>query len=215
VNVRTLPRAAVDSTLKLVRLPLDSAIGLLPGNGTGARPVAELVVDRADAALRALFGTVLGDPALREDAQRQQEAAQEREKALRLRLAAERRSEQADTRLEQQHEQAEHERKQAAQRARAQRERAARKRQERQQDAVTTERRRLAASRQATARSAKATDQRAAKKRLKSLDTKANALRDQEQARTAADEATRLGKAAGRIKAERKASPNGNGSERP
>jgi hypothetical protein len=81
MNVREVPRTAVESYLRLVRLPLDGAISLLPGNGTGAKPAARLALDRADATLRAVIATILGDPFIREDAQSRHTA--EREHALR------------------------------------------------------------------------------------------------------------------------------------
>ncbi len=68
MNARAIPRTAVESYLRLVRLPLDGAVGLLPGNRTGAKPAAKLALDRADATLRAVIATILRDPALREDA---------------------------------------------------------------------------------------------------------------------------------------------------
>ena len=37
MNVRAIPRTAVEGYLRLVRVPLDGAVSLLPGNGTGAR----------------------------------------------------------------------------------------------------------------------------------------------------------------------------------
>ncbi len=209
MNSRTLPRAAVDSTLKLVRLPIDSAIRLLPGNGTGARPTATLVVDRADAAIRAVLATVLGDPVLRERAQQQRAATEAREQALRLREAANRKTEQADARLQQQHEQAERRREQAKQRAKAQREQAARKRQEKEREAVQAERKRLAANDRTAARTAEAANRRAAKDRLQALDAKADALGEKQRAQTAGDEAIRLREAASRTKAERKSGANG------
>src|SRR3982074_3762411 len=100
--MRAIPRPAVDSSLRLVRFPLDGATSLLPsnGNGTGAKPVAQLALDRLDARLRALIATILGDPVLRDDAERRRTAAEARETALRLRVEAERKAEEADTRLE-------------------------------------------------------------------------------------------------------------------
>ena len=64
MNARTLPRTAVDGYLRLVRLPLDTAIGLLPGNGNGPAPAAKLAVDRADASVRAVVakGSGLAGP---------------------------------------------------------------------------------------------------------------------------------------------------------
>ena len=69
MNARRIPGTAVENSLRLVRVPLDAAIGRLPGNGTGARPTARLALDRADVAVRAFAGTILGDSVLSEDAQ--------------------------------------------------------------------------------------------------------------------------------------------------
>ena len=79
MNARSIPGAAVENSLRLVRVPLDAAIGWLPGNGTGARPTARLALDRADAALRAFAGTIFGDSVLSEDAQMRRAALNERE----------------------------------------------------------------------------------------------------------------------------------------
>ena len=101
MNARAIPRSAVHTYLRLVRLPLDGAISLLPGNGTGAKPAAELALDRLDATLRAVLARILSDPVLREDAEQRREAA-ERARAWAAGFAceAERKAEQADARLE-------------------------------------------------------------------------------------------------------------------
>ena len=80
MNARSISRIAVESSLMLVRLPLDAVIGRLPGNGTGT-PTARLALDCADATLRAFAGTMLGDSALREGAQTRRAALKERERA--------------------------------------------------------------------------------------------------------------------------------------
>ena len=54
MNVTTIPAIAIDRYLKLVRIPLDTAVGFLPGNGNGRGPAAELALDRADATLRTI-----------------------------------------------------------------------------------------------------------------------------------------------------------------
>src|SRR5512135_2320492 len=113
MNVRVIPRAAVTGYLKLVRTPLDSAIGLLPGNGKGTKPTAQLAVDRADATVRTVAGALLGDPVLREDGERRQQAAHARERGLRLRNRAEQTAEQADARLQEREGRAHQERRRA------------------------------------------------------------------------------------------------------
>jgi len=207
VNVGALRRFAVDSALRLVRLPLDTMIGLLPSDGESAaapRATAKLALDRADGTVRAILGNILGDPVLREDAQNRYAAADERERALRLRGEAEWMSEAADERLDQRHEQSERERKQAQQRAKAQREETDRKRREKTDRAAEVDRERLAASNEAAVRAREEVSDKASEERLEALESKAAALAQQEQALTARDEARRLRDAASRAKAERK-----------
>src|SRR5436305_3590873 len=102
MNIRTIPRTAFTSYLRLVRIPIDAAIGALPGN----REARKLSADRADATVRSVAANVFGDSDLREDAQRRRAAADERAKALKLRGEARRRGQQADSAVEQRHEQA-------------------------------------------------------------------------------------------------------------
>jgi hypothetical protein len=90
VSVTDIPRTVVDSYLRLIRVPIDAAINRLPGNGTGAAPHVRLVVDRADATVRAALASILRDPGLRDDAQQRRTAAEMREHAIQLRQAAER-----------------------------------------------------------------------------------------------------------------------------
>ncbi len=204
MTIRAIPRTAVDTYLKLVRLPLESAIGWLPGNGTGAQPAAGLVLDRADAAVRAVLGTVLADPVLREDAQRRRAAAEERERALDLRTAADRKTEHADTRLQERHQQASRQRQQADQRAKAKRQEAAREQEKEKRRTARTQSTRLDASRKTAERREKVLNNRAANERLETLDAKTDALHEKEKELTARDEAKRLNEAASRAKAERK-----------
>src|SRR5581483_5726631 len=145
--------------LRLFRLPLDAAIDRLPGNGTGASPAARLFVDRADASVRAVLASILGDSSLREDAQQRRAAAEGREHALGLRVEAERKSEKADARLQQREAQAARQREQAKQRAKAQREQVAKTREEKSRRAIEAENKRLEASRKAEARAHEAVNQ--------------------------------------------------------
>lgn len=204
MNARAIPRAAIGGYLRLVRLPFDAAIGLLPGNGAGAAPSARLALDRADASVRAIAATVLNDSVLREDARRRRAAAEERDLALRLRSKAQQKVESADSRLEERRDQTDRVREQAEQRAHARREEAEREREKKVHRAAGAERDRLAASRRAAARAEQAVTERAPKARLDAVKTKADALREKEKALTARDEARRLREAAGRAKAERK-----------
>jgi hypothetical protein len=200
----TISAIAVDRYLKLVRIPLDTAVGFLPGNGDGPGPAAGLALDRADAALRAIAGAVLGDSGLRQDAERRRTAADEREKALRLRATAQRKTDDADAKLANRHDRAERERRQADERAKAQREQAGRKRDEKARQAAKAETKRQRATRKAAAQAKEAIDSRERKARLEALDKKADALEEKEEALTAADEAKRLADVAAQTKAARK-----------
>jgi len=204
MNARTIPRAAVESSLKLVRIPLDAAIGWLPGNGTGARPTARLALDRTDATVRAFAGTILSDSVLREDAEQRRGALKQRERAQELRGEAQNMTEQADARLEDGLDQVARQRAHAERRAKTRLEEADRAREERSRRADETERQRLAASSNAAARADEVVSERAPKMRLETLDAKTDALRKKQQALTAKDEARRLRKAADRAKAARK-----------
>src|SRR3989442_1775457 len=84
MDVRWIPRTAVDGYVRLARRPLDAALGLVDRNGAGT-----IAVDRVDATVRAIAGAALRDDRLREDATRRREAANERERALRLAAEAE------------------------------------------------------------------------------------------------------------------------------
>jgi colicin import membrane protein len=204
VNLRVIPRTAVDRYLKAVRLPLDAATKLLPGRRTGAGSAAKLAVERADATARAVAGTVLGDPALREDARRRRAAASERQRAVKLRTQADDTSDAAEARVEERHDQAQRRRAQADTTAKTRRQRASEEHQQKSQRASAAEKRRREAAREAKAREDKKVDDLAPQARLEALDAKADAEAEREKALVESDEAARLGDAAARVKAARK-----------
>lgn len=205
MNVRTIPRTAVTGYLKLVRTPLDSAIGVLPGNGKSAKPTAQLAVDRADARVRTVAGALLRDPELREDGERRQQAAHERERGLRLRDQAEQTAEQADARLQEREGRAHQERRRARETANTRRRQAETRAQQEKQQAARAESRRREAARKAGAQREQAIEKRAPREELETLDAKSDAYRAREQELAARDEARRLAEAASQVKAERKA----------
>lgn len=205
MNVRTIPRTAVDGYLRLVRVPLDGAISLLPGNGTGAKPTAEVALDRLDATLRGAIANLLSDTALRDDAERRRIAAQERKRALRLRAKAHVTAEEADSRLEERQQEATDLREQATQRAAVRRQMATREHETKKRRAAKAESDRREASRRTAERKQEALSAQASKERLKTVDAKADALRDKEKELAVRDEARRLRDAAGRAKTQRKA----------
>ncbi len=205
MTVRSISRTALEISLTLVRLPLDAVIGRLPGNGTGAQPAARLALDRADATLRAVAGTMLGDPVLREHAQTRRAALKERERAHALRGEAQEKTQEADARLQERQDQVARQRAQAELRAKSRRDAADRQRRAKTRRAGELERTRLAASDNATGRADEAVNQRAPRATLETLDAKSDALRRKEAALAASDEANRLREAAGRAKTARRA----------
>lgn len=205
MNVRVIPRTAVKGYLKLIRTPLDTAIRLLPGNGTGAKPAAQLAVDRADASLRSMAGTLLGDPVLRADGQGRRQAAHERDRGVRLRSQAQQTAEQADARLEERQEQAHAQRQRARETASTRRRQAETEAQMEKQRAEKAESQRREAARTAAAQREQAIENRAPQEELQTLEAKSDALRTREQELAARDEARRLAEAASHVKAERKA----------
>jgi hypothetical protein len=205
MNARAIPRSAVQTYLKLVRLPLDRAISLLPGNGTGAKPAARLALDRFDATLRAALASMLSDPVLHEDAEQRRAAAEQREYGLRLRVEAEGKAEQADARLEARQQRTTQQRERANQQSRARRQDAARAKEQDERRAAKAARERLDVSRRTAKHGEEVLNHRAAKERLETLSSKTDALRAMEKELTARDEARRLREAASRTKAERKA----------
>lgn len=200
MNLRTIPRAAVGGYLKALRWPIDTSLRLM-----GRGQAAEIAVDRAEATARGVAGQAMGDPELQRDAARRSTAADERERAVRLRAEAQQRSERADERLAERESQAERQRREAAERADAKRKKADQQRQAEKRRATQAEKRRREASEKAEAQQREAAEERAKRARLEQLDEEAGALAKQEQALTASDEAQRLGDAAARTKAARKA----------
>jgi flagellar biosynthesis GTPase FlhF len=204
MSLRVIPRSAVDGAVKLARLPLDVAVSLLPANGDGSRPAVRIALDRWEATLRQLAGSVLRDDELRADAVRRRAAADERARALALRNTAERRRSEADEHLADRVEEAEEQRAEAQSRAERQREQAARRRAERTAAAARTETKRKAANRKAHSQVAETIEEKADEARLAQLEAEANALEERERTLTARSEAQRLQDEATARKAARK-----------
>jgi flagellar biosynthesis GTPase FlhF len=176
MSIRAIPRSAIGGSIRAARLPLDIAVGLLPGNGDGPSASATVALDRVEAHLRDLAGIALADEALREDAALRRLAADERERALRLRAAAARRAQVADERLDETLEETEEQREQAAERARRQREQAAAQRKQRSQQAAQTAGERKASSTRAAAAREEVIEEQATDARLEQLEREAAAL---------------------------------------
>ncbi|HUR86156.1 MAG TPA: hypothetical protein VMY78_12480 [Solirubrobacteraceae bacterium] len=204
MTIRTIPRTAVGGSIKLMRLPLDMAVALLPGNGSGPKPAAGLALDRAEAQLRDIAGAALGDEVLREDAARRRVAADERERALRLRAAAARRTAEADEVLSETREEAEQRREEAGAEARHRRAEAERLRKKRAQEAAQAERKRKSANHKALSKAEQEIEEKADDARLSQLQQDAEVLEQKAEALTAEAEAHRLQDEATKKKAARK-----------
>ena len=198
--LRTIPRVAVGGSLAVTRWPLQNALRLAGGGGGMG-----LALDRAEAALRGLAGHALADDVLVEDAARRREAADERERVLRLRSEAVDHAETAKEHVAQGTRQAASTRARAAEAEERQRREAREHSETEKAQAAKATRRRKASAAKTAERLEEEIEDDSKPERLKSLDTKAEALRKKEEALTAQQEAARLEAAASSVKAKRKA----------
>src|SRR4051812_17399894 len=113
MDVQSTRRAVVDRSLKLLRLPADTATRFLPDGERGPRRPAMLAIDRVDATVRDAIGAILRDDTLRDDARRRRAAADERERAIALEVAAEATARDAERHRAEAHESAEERRARA------------------------------------------------------------------------------------------------------
>lgn len=205
MEVRNVGRTAIDRWLKVARLPFDTAAHLLP-NDRGPRKAAVLMIDRADASVRAAVGDFFHDDQLREDASRRRIAVEERVRASALRVEAESKQHDADAQLTEELDAADRLREQAEREAQERRQKADEQRARRQartREAAAAQKREVE---QATQQRAAAEETKAKRERLAVLDDQAGALDQEADALTATDEAKRLRDAASAAKAARKSS---------
>lgn len=198
MSLRNLPGTVVDRYLKVVKWPIDRASSRIGGEK------AELALDRADATVRATAATVLGDPQLREDAERRFTAADERERAMKLRLEAELKAERADDKLQERKQSAAQQKQAADKRAAEAKKRAEKARQAKKKNLEEVERRRREANEAAAAKREEAIEAKERRERLEVLNKQSEALEEREEALVAKDESQRLAKAAAAVKEERK-----------
>jgi hypothetical protein len=206
MSLQTIPRTAVDGYLKLLRLPADAvARAFRPKHAhDGETTGVELALDRAEATLRDVAGSVLHDPELRDDARRRRAAANERERALTLRAAAERRGQEADAELATRAKTAEQHREDAARREQEKKERADKKRATESRQLAEIESRRRATVNGQAKDAKDAVRDRSRRVRLDQLKTETKTLDEEKDAATARSEAQRLRRAASKTKAARK-----------
>jgi hypothetical protein len=196
--------SAVDAYLKLIRRPVDMAVGLLPGRRTGPAAAAKITVDRVDATVRSVVGSALRDDTLRRDGQMRAAAADERERAIDLRQQAQQAEARSEEQLQERHEKASRRREQASNRAATRQQQAEKTAQTRAQRARETEQQRLQAAKEQEAKAAQRIESEANRERLPGVEEQAKALEERETALAQAQEAERIGDAAARVKAQRK-----------
>src|SRR5690242_18020631 len=105
MTLQSIPKNAVGGAIRLIRIPVDGAVSV--ASRVGAGESASIVVDRADATVRGLAGTLLRNGELQEDARRRAEAASKRAEAVDLEAEAELRRERGERSAEREEQEAE------------------------------------------------------------------------------------------------------------
>lgn len=200
MSLRSVTRAAVSSSLRLIRFPLDGALRL----GGGSMSAARLAVDRVDAGVRGAAGLLLRDDVLIEDAELRRAAAKEREHAMRLRAEAGYRSDRGERKAEVGSQEASARRRQAKRTTQQKEDEAKKRRDARKSRAARAARSRKQAAEKDAQKREQLISARAERDRLKVLDKKSEALGEKEVAVATADEARRLKKAASAAKSDRR-----------
>ena len=206
MEVRSAARTALDSWLKVARLPFDTAAKVLPNGSEGPRNTVLLAIDRADASVRAAIGGIWNDAELIADAQRRRVAADKREQATHLRVVAAEKEAAADARHEERVKAADAQRAEAERKANAERRRVERERVQREQAAKQQAEAQKRAVNEAKARQVKAAESNQKRERVQVLESTEEALDATTDALTAEDEAQRLRREANKAKAARKRS---------
>jgi NADH dehydrogenase [ubiquinone] 1 alpha subcomplex assembly factor 7 len=203
IEVRNVRRAAIDRWLRVARLPFDTVAHLLPSD-RGPRNAAMLVIDRADASVRAAVAEFLRDDDLRADAFRRRAAVDERERAAELRIAAEEKKRVSDAELAHELDGAARLREEAARDAEIRAREADEERSRRQRQARQTAAAQARVVDDVAAEQLASVEKQAKRERLNVLDEQADALDTEADALVATDEAQRLRDAARAAKATRK-----------
>jgi colicin import membrane protein len=208
MTVRSIPRTVVTESVKLARFPVDTVVRTAPGISDSTRDRIGLTVDRWEAGVRQIAGTLLADDELRRGAKRQEAAIDLRADAAELKEEADLVTKAAADDLQRRVATATQTRTEADRRADERAERAKAKASQGRRQAQTTEGRRRAASRDAATAAEEEIDRTARRERLEVLDHEAEVLAERTQALDAKNEAQRLRRAASRTKSARKANTN-------
>jgi hypothetical protein len=201
MDIKAIPRRAVESSLSIARLPVEQAARLVSRGDA-----VTVVLDRADAALRGLAGVALRDSVLQDEAARLSTAANERQRAGRLRIAAEEEAARQEAKANETRSKASKTREQAAKQANARRERIEDEKEARERELSERESKKKQAVKTAEAEIEESIDSEAKRARLAQLDEEAESLEEHREALKSKNEAQRLAKAAARAKQERKTS---------
>ena len=203
MDVLSIPRTAVDRSLRVVRLPLDATVAVL-GRESDRGSAASVMLDQADAAVRRFAGRVLHDEPLQQDAEARNIATHERKRAHEMRAEAELRRRRADAEFRENLETADEGRADAERRADQRRTRIDEERQAESRRLAEQTEQRKAVSRKAADRAERNIDAREQQARLEQLEKESDVLDTKERSVTTASEAQRLQRAASEVKSKRK-----------
>jgi len=206
MTLQTIPSKAVDGALRLIRLPADLVLSIVPESR--AVTSAGLMIDRADAAVRRQAGRVLSDSEMRENANQRRVAADERRRAFRLRTEADARLETAEAATEQRRDEAKARRKKANEQAKRRQARAKDQREQKKAQAAKAANDRKVVARTDAAKVEEEVETRGKLDRLEQLEKRSKALEVKESAVRAAAVSRRLEEAAATAKGRRKANSN-------
>jgi hypothetical protein len=203
MDVLSIPRTAVDRSLRVLRLPFDATVAVLHRESDRGS-AASVMLDQADAAVRRFAGRVLHDELLRQDGEARGIAADERTRAHEMRAEADLRRRRADAQVEDTLETADERRAGAEQRVAEQRTRIDEEHQVESRHLAEQTEQRKAASRKAADRAERNIDAREQKARLEQLEQESDVLDTKKRSITTASEAQRLQRAASEVKSKRK-----------
>ena len=134
MTTTAIPRALIGGAITIARLPADTMLRFT-GSGT-LSTAARGALDRADAGARSVFGTLLRDEALVEEARRIRAAADERQRAVETDAEADELKAEAEAEVRQAREHAKRQRAQAKSRTSRRRQSARKQAEEDRADAL-------------------------------------------------------------------------------
>jgi hypothetical protein len=204
MTMHTVPKSALDRSLKLARAPIDAALGVVGASGSAAKHL----IDRVEAGARTATGTLFADEELKQEGREVLLATKQRERADRLHEEAELREDEAGRKIEAAAEKSAEKRAKAEKRAGEERRRAEKRRRERESRAAKSAAAEKEKKAKAAAKAKRANAKRDQAVKLEKLDAKEESIEVKEEATRAQREAERLKEVTEAAKAGRK---DGNG----